>query len=1135
LLTVFLALSASASDYYVSPSGSDNAPGTLAQPFQTIQQAASVMVAGDTAHILAGVYRETVVPAHSGTQNAPITFMPYNGQSVTVSGADVILATSWILSSGNIYKAAVPWVPDPNLNQVFVDGQMMIEARWPNTSLDVSHPTVAQTGAGSSVDGGTALSSGTITDSNLPARPDGYWTGAVLHAALGTAWVWQTGSVTGSTSNPAQLSFTFTNAFGSGSPETPGPKNPYYLTGKLGELDTAGEFFLEAPSTIYLWTPSGDSPANHVVEVKHRQQAFNITNLSFITVQGLNIFSATIWVSGSSYVVLDNLSVKYVSHYSMLPAGKTVYDLGGSSGFYLTGDHDVLRNSTISYSSGAGVTVLGSSHVVLNNTIHDADYTPDYSSPITVGAANGGVYAYNTLYNSARFGIWHYGLAGGRILHNEVYDYGLQTNDLGCNYTFELNGARTEIAYNLCHDSHGLLLNSSTPRSVGIYLDNGSSNFVVHHNVVWNTPYALNLNVPGLNEQVYNNDFNGTISSFVPNGGGQRTNVVVENNIFVGPIQASPVGLVMANNILPGTDPQFVDPVNNNYQLLPTSPALAAGLIIPPYTNGYSGSAPDIGAYDHTKPRWKAGVQNDATISAPNYAPTLTPGSVAVVTGSVPFDSGSTALLTDGANVDWPLPLIYVIDSPPQLAVQVPVGAAPGVAIITIANGDGNVSLSSAPLFAGAPPTAIAVTQGSGQSANIGTLFPTELQATVTNSAGKAVPGAAVTFAAFGSGAGGSFALPATVTADAAGVAVAPAFLANSIGGPYAVTASAAGVGAPAVFNLTNIALLSQAIVFGLLSNVTVGAAPFTITATATSKLGVKFVAGPNAVCTVVDITVSIVGGGTCSITATQPGNTTFGSAPPVTQSFTAGAASGGPAIAQGGIGPVFSSSTTIQPGSWISIYGTNLATTTASWTGNFPTSLGGVTVTINGNNAYLRYVSPTQINLQAPDDATTGVVNATLTNASGSWTSNVTLGPISPSFSLLGGKYVAGVISRSDGSGAYGGGIYDIIGPTGNSLGYSTVAAKAGDAIELFGVGFGPTNPPVPAGQAFSGAAGTTNPVQLKIDGMLVAPSFAGLGSAGLYQINLTIPVGLGNGDLSLLATVAGAQTPSGVVISLR
>jgi uncharacterized protein (TIGR03437 family) len=40
---------------------------------------------------------------------------------------------------------------------------------------------------------------------------------------------------------------------------------------------------------------------------------------------------------------------------------------------------------------------------------------------------------------------------------------------------------------------------------------------------------------------------------------------------------------------------------------------------------------------------------------------------------------------------------------------------------------------------------------------------------------------------------------------------------------------------------------------------------------------------------------------------------------------------------------------------------------------------------------------------------------------------------------------------------------------------------------------------------------------------------------SAGLYQINLTIPAGLGTGDVSLVASVGGSQTEAGVVIALQ
>jgi uncharacterized protein (TIGR03437 family) len=235
------------------------------------------------------------------------------------------------------------------------------------------------------------------------------------------------------------------------------------------------------------------------------------------------------------------------------------------------------------------------------------------------------------------------------------------------------------------------------------------------------------------------------------------------------------------------------------------------------------------------------------------------------------------------------------------------------------------------------------------------------------------------------------------------------------------------------------------------------------------------------------------------------------------------------PAIDPGGIVPG-----AIQPGEWVSIYGTNLAGN-ATWTGNFPESLGGASVTIDGKPAYLSFASYGQINLQAPSDPATGTVALVVTTSTGSATTEVTLSQFSPAFFLLDATHVAGIILRSNGTGAYGGGAYDIIGPPGTSLGYPTVAAKAGDSIELFGNGFGPTNPPVPAGQVFSAAAPTTSPVTLRINNVSITPSFAGLSGAGLYQFNLTVPSGVGKGDVPLQAAVGGAQTPMGAVISVQ
>ena len=148
------------------------------------------------------------------------------------------------------------------------------------------------------------------------------------------------------------------------------------------------------------------------------------------------------------------------------------------------------------------------------------------------------------------------------------------------------------------------------------------------------------------------------------------------------------------------------------------------------------------------------------------------------------------------------------------------------------------------------------------------------------------------------------------------------------------------------------------------------------------------------------------------------------------------------PAIDPGGIVPASSSTPTIQSGEWASIYGSNLAAGAAYWTGNFPNSLNGTSVTIDGKPAYLTFVSPGQIDLQVPNDATTGTVPVVVTTATGSATATVTLAQFAPSFFLQqDGKHVAGIIPGPNGS-------YSTIGPTGNSLGYPTVAAKAGKRL---------------------------------------------------------------------------------------
>jgi uncharacterized protein (TIGR03437 family) len=240
------------------------------------------------------------------------------------------------------------------------------------------------------------------------------------------------------------------------------------------------------------------------------------------------------------------------------------------------------------------------------------------------------------------------------------------------------------------------------------------------------------------------------------------------------------------------------------------------------------------------------------------------------------------------------------------------------------------------------------------------------------------------------------------------------------------------------------------------------------------------------------------------------------------------------PTIFKGGVVPNDGSVPVIQPGSWVSIYGSNLASGTFVWNGDFPTSLGGTSVTIDNKPAYLWFVSPTQINLQVPDDTTTGPVNVAVTTATGTAVSTVMLSPYGPSFSLLGdGKHVAAEIATPNGSGAYGGGTYDLVGPSG-TFSYNTRPVNPGETLTLYGVGFGPTTPHVPAGQLFFGMARTGSPISIDIGGVAATVVFAGITEAGLYQFNLTVP-NAPSGDQPLQATVNGVLTPPGPVVTVQ
>ena len=220
-----------------------------------------------------------------------------------------------------------------------------------------------------------------------------------------------------------------------------------------------------------------------------------------------------------------------------------------------------------------------------------------------------------------------------------------------------------------------------------------------------------------------------------------------------------------------------------------------------------------------------------------------------------------------------------------------------------------------------------------------------------------------------------------------------------------------------------------------------------------------------------------------------------------------------------------------LAPNTWCIIKGTNLAPAghTRIWqasdfvNGQMPTSLDGVSMTVNGVNAYVYYISPTQINVLAPPTVQAGLAQVQVNNnGTKSAPGSVVVQAYSPTFFEFGaGPYVTAV--HADGS---------LVGPTSLYPGYST-PARPGETILLFANGFGPTSVPVMGGSLQQSGSLSVNPV-VTIGGAPAMLQFAGLISPGLYQFNVTVPAAP-DGDNALVATYNGLATQAGVLLTVQ
>jgi uncharacterized protein (TIGR03437 family) len=242
------------------------------------------------------------------------------------------------------------------------------------------------------------------------------------------------------------------------------------------------------------------------------------------------------------------------------------------------------------------------------------------------------------------------------------------------------------------------------------------------------------------------------------------------------------------------------------------------------------------------------------------------------------------------------------------------------------------------------------------------------------------------------------------------------------------------------------------------------------------------------------------------------------------------------PTLAPGGVvnAAGLGHTTTIAPGSLVSIFGTNLASSlSVADSTTLSTSLGDVdSVMINGVAAPLKFVSNGQINAQAPWELVPGQAMVVVTrsgNPSPPAMAQVSL--FSPALFGFNLGTAQAIAINTDGS---------ITASPGAITGIMSHPATAGDTVTFYASGLGPLdNPPPPDGTgSLDQLRHTTTPLTVMLGGLQAQVTFSGLSPqfVGVYQVNLVVPSGVtAGGAVPVILNIGGVSSVDMLTIAVQ
>jgi hypothetical protein len=356
-----------AAEVFVAPTGNDGNPGTLAQPFATLQRAqqAARKLAGRegvTVQVMAGTYYlpEPLVltAADSGTKAAPVVYQAYGKEQPVISGGMLMRNLKWEPYKDGIMLAKLP--AGFTTDQLFVNGASQPLARYPN------------------FDPKARFFHGSAGDAFSPARAARWQdpAGGFIHALHAAEWGGMHYLITG---KGPDNKITYEGGWQNNRPMGMHRQHKF-VENIFEELDAPGEWFLDSKNNLlYFYPPAGLDLATatiegvrlkHLLEFRGTEQApvrfVSFTGLAFrhaarTFMETRELLLRTDWAIYRGGALFINGAE------DCLIADCTIDRIGGNAIFINNYNRRVtVRGCLIARAGGSGVAIIGDPAAVFN-------------------------------------------------------------------------------------------------------------------------------------------------------------------------------------------------------------------------------------------------------------------------------------------------------------------------------------------------------------------------------------------------------------------------------------------------------------------------------------------------------------------------------------------------------------------------------------------------------------------------------------------------------------------------------------------------------------------------------------------------------------------------------------------------